>query len=456
MKKLFSAICALVLIFGASISGVFTASCSGLPGSSGLSGSGSSSGNPSASGGSGVAGERLINSVVLVNFAGEESFDEEKKANVKSVFSEGENSLGSYVSFISLGRTSVVTEIVGEVTLGFSADYFTPAYAYSTDDAAYVRINENGYVMVFLDDTVLVRRSPDMKGDSFPDSRLDRILEFLSQVVANTVGMLQQGVYNDYVKKGLPYENRKGFINRALYWKLVPKSKRHDRDGLKEKEIDKLVAHIKAGNDLFATKAAGRYERMSSGKYYEVCSYCYAAASYKELDGKTPKEMFKRYGDDRDGGMSLLDENSQDDFDKWFKLSTQEKWKIENPSHMWEISCGHTHTMIHLYLFWDDGYWFYLSGGTHCLTTEVVRMYNAMKDKGVPVLLGHAGQIVDKLLGNDDLGIIPNNDMGWRYWYGGFPKDNVINFVQLSDGNADAVIKNATWFDIDDVKLADK
>lgn len=187
-----------------------------------------------------------------------------------------------------------------------------------------------------------------------------------------------------------------------------------------------------------------------------MCSYCYAAAGYKELDGKTPKEMFKRYGDERDGGMSLLDENSQDDFDKWFKLSTQEKWEIENPSHTWEISCGHTHTMIHLYLFWDGGYWFYLSGGTHCLTTEVVRMYNAMKDKGVPVLLGHAGQIVDKLLGNDDLGIIPNNDMGWRYWYGGFPKDDVINFVQLSDGNAEAVIKNATWFDIDDVKLADK
>ena len=129
MKKLFSAICALVLIFGASISGVFTASCSGLPGSSGLSGNGSSSGSPSASGGSGVAGERLINSVVLVNFSGEEGFDEEKKANVKNVFSEGENSLGSYVSFISLGRTSVVTEIVGEVTLDYTADYFMPAYA---------------------------------------------------------------------------------------------------------------------------------------------------------------------------------------------------------------------------------------------------------------------------------------------------------------------------------------
>ena len=46
--------------------------------------------------------------------------------------------------------------------------------------------------------------------------------------------------------------------------------------------------------------------------------------------------------------------------------------------------------------------------------------------------------------------------MGWRYWYGGFTKDDVINFVQLSDGNAEAVIKNATWFDIADVKLSDK
>ena len=71
-------------------------------------------------------------------------------------------------------------------------------------------INENGYVMIFLDDTVLVRRSPDMKGDFFPDSRLDRILEFLSQTVANTVEMLQQGVYNDMLRKGCLTKTEKG------------------------------------------------------------------------------------------------------------------------------------------------------------------------------------------------------------------------------------------------------
>ena len=42
------------------------------------------------------------------------------------------------------------------------------------------------------------------------------------------------------------------------------------------------------------------------------------------------------------------------------------------------------------------------------------------------------------------------------YWYGGFPKDGVINFVQLRDGNADEVIKNATWFELNQVELANK
>ena len=143
MKRSFSAICAVILLVGALISGIFTASCSGLSGS-GLSGSGSSSNGSSASGAD-VAGERLINSVVLVNFSGEKSFNDEMKSNVKSVFSDGENSLESYVSFISLGKTSVVTKIVGEVALDFTADYFMPAYAYSAEDAAYVKINENGY-----------------------------------------------------------------------------------------------------------------------------------------------------------------------------------------------------------------------------------------------------------------------------------------------------------------------
>jgi len=138
--------CAVCLLFGALISGVFITSCSGLSGLSDSSGLSGGEGLGAASGGSGdLASERLINSVVLVNFNGEKSFDDEKRAGVKSVFSEGENSLGSYVSFISRGKTSVVTEIVGEVMPGFSADYFLPAYAYSADGAAYIKINENGY-----------------------------------------------------------------------------------------------------------------------------------------------------------------------------------------------------------------------------------------------------------------------------------------------------------------------
>ena len=288
-------------------------------------------------------------------------------------------------------------------------------------------INENGYKMVFLDNSILVNRSPDGKVDFFPDLKLDRILEFLYQVVIDMVKMLEQGTYNDYVRDGLPYENRMGVIKRSTYWKLVPNRKKADLDGLKRTEIAKFLGYINAGNGLDTKESIGRYKRMSSGKYYEVCSYCYLGAGLKGLKGKTPKEMFERYGDSRDGGMSLLNENSEDDFDKWFNLSIQEKWEIENPSHMYEIVCGHSHTMIHLILSNDEnGYWFSLSDGTHCQTMEVVRMYNAMKDKGVPATLWNEKEIADKLLGNDELGIIPNTESAWEYWYGVFQKTMLL------------------------------
>ena len=77
-------------------------------------------------------------------------------------------------------------------------------------------INESGYVMVFLDDTVLVRRSPDMKGDFFPDSRLDRILEFLSQVVANTVGCCNKAYIMIMLKRVAIRKQKRVYQPRAL------------------------------------------------------------------------------------------------------------------------------------------------------------------------------------------------------------------------------------------------
>ena len=75
--------------------------------------------------------KKIINSAVFVNFAGGEGFTNEKTERAKAVFSSGENSLEGYISFASEGKISVSTEILGEITLDNSSDYYMPAYAES-------------------------------------------------------------------------------------------------------------------------------------------------------------------------------------------------------------------------------------------------------------------------------------------------------------------------------------
>ncbi len=85
----------------------------------------------------------VINTVVLVDFSGGKSFSEEMKTVTEKVFAGSENSLDSYVSFISAGKTNVKTQIVAEVTADNGADYYSPAY--EIRGGIYEKINENGY-----------------------------------------------------------------------------------------------------------------------------------------------------------------------------------------------------------------------------------------------------------------------------------------------------------------------
>ncbi len=166
MKRIASTICAvffgLAAIFGFAAGLV---SCSDGSGSSGgLNGFNGSVGLGSSEGGNAA---RVCNSVVLVNFSGEErKFGEKEKEVLQSVFFDGEDSLKSYISFISQGKTEAETQIIGEVTLDYSADYFSPAY--EIEDGKYVKINENGYDnRLFSDDLTPAPNGGKTSADAF-------------------------------------------------------------------------------------------------------------------------------------------------------------------------------------------------------------------------------------------------------------------------------------------------
>ena len=315
-------------------------------------------------------------------------------------------------------------------------------------------IHEEGYVLLLLNDSVFLQRSPNFKPGDNCYPYMDSLIPYFSSVVDWAIASLKEGTYNEYVEKNLPYERRYGTIKRSLYWKIRPKEKKGNLEGLKASEIKRFVSYLDE-TDPKAKTPNGRYEKMSAGFYYTLCSYCYLGARYKELEGKTPKEMFRRYGDNRDGGLSTLDLDDEEAFEKWYGLDTESKWAIENSSHMWEIREGHSHTMIHLFLSKDKlGYYLTLSGGLHACTDDVARMFIALKEHGVPVDLHDARKIRAKVLGEDLLGLIPEEDPAWSYWYGGFPKAGVMNFVKLMGENQEELKAKTDWIPLKKLELS--
>lgn len=313
-------------------------------------------------------------------------------------------------------------------------------------------ISANGYTVLFINNSAVVSTSPDYKND-WDKRDVKELLLFLIDETNKIFEMLEAGTYNDYLKKALPYEYKTGTIQRSKLWQISAKEKKGYCEDLTDNEIAKFITYCKEG------EPKNRIKEMTAQKYFDACAICYAAAKFEGIENMTAKEMYIRYADNRDGGFSKLEENSSKAFEKWYRLSSQEKWKIENPSHLWEISQGGSRTRIHLFVCDDkNGYYLRLAGAEHCRAPEIVRMYNALKDKDYPVIYYNHDLVAKAIIGADEVGIIPCTDDAYSYWYGGFKKDNIISFIRLneehfSEKQIKTIIKNALWFDIEPLEL---
>lgn len=318
-------------------------------------------------------------------------------------------------------------------------------------------VTEKTYSGVWLNDSELIRQDlAEEKETAWVNADYYSFLQFLNAKVDVLLAMLREGNYNEFLEASLPYIYRIGIIDRKRLWEMDPRRREIDLENLTEEEI-KEFCQFAAEDAANNNEVKERLPRLSAGKYYEICSYCYSAARYERIHGLAPKEMFVIYGDSRDGGLSKLDEKDEDEFDAWYDRPYDQKWTIENPSHMWEIREGHTHTRIHLYPHKDKkggGYYFNLTGGSHCQTPEVSRMYIELKRRGIPVRLYQSDLIAKKLKGEDKVGIVPITTSPWQYWYGGFPIEEVLNFSTLEDvPDLDAVINAVEWFDLERLSL---
>lgn len=309
---------------------------------------------------------------------------------------------------------------------------------------------------VFLGGEFIIGINPNLEKDW--TSEITDLLEWMISSVNEAIEMLKAGTYNSFVEENLPYKYRQGSIPRKKYYELFPEETDHnDIKKLSKEEIEDFVKYV----NRFGLSEDGVIisdficPTMTSGKYFEICFYGYSENKMKGYDEMTPIEMYKRYADDRDGGLTKINPDSEVDFKTWFLKSYDEKWNEgENPSHTWEVIEGGSRTRMHLYLKKTNSGWsFSLSGSRSYCVEETVRFYLGLVHHGIYPTFYDVKELLAKILEEDKLGIVGHEGSTFAYAYGGFPDKDIVNFIYMPERKQKMFIKAATWYELQKVEL---
>lgn len=305
---------------------------------------------------------------------------------------------------------------------------------------------------VILNGEPVIRINPEKNGW---EHDISEFLEWLISEVKNVIEMLKNGEYNRYIREMLPYKYRTGTISTKEYWKIFPEEEIRHFNKMSRRECDDFKRYLEEDHTGDKDKPSGRIKEMTVNKYLRICKLGYNENKLDGFEILSPLEMYKRHADDRDGGFLTISPDSPEAFDKWYDLPNNDKWKIENPSHMWEVIEGSSRTRLHLHVYKDDGgYYLALAQNIFCCPQEAARFYIALRRNNIPVYIYGGNRIEKFLSGNGKIGIIPCFDEPYEYFYQGFEDRDVGNFVNLPEEKTDKLIPKVTWEEIPEVKLA--
>ena len=298
------------------------------------------------------------------------------------------------------------------------------------------------YHSLFLNDHLIISVEPDRKGCQFD---ISDFLTWILDGVRNVVRMVKEGTYLSYLETNLPYRYRTGTMPLPVYWELYPKEKAYHFRRISEKDCMEFNRILSESDDV----PRDRIKEMTVNKYLNFCMLGYRANNLEGCNDKTTLEMYRRYADDRDGGLLTIEPDSAKAFDRWYGLSREEKWEIKNASHAWEVIRGSSRTRIHMFVHKDEpGYYLSLSANEYCCPEYAVWFYIALMKNGIPVEFQGGRKIADYLCGRCKVAFIPVYDCGSDFYYSGMDDPEVMHFVHLPKEKMDEAIKKAAWYPI--------
>ena len=279
------------------------------------------------------------------------------------------------------------------------------------------------------------------------------LCKLILPAVEQSMEMLREGRYNQFVADNLPYQYRTGVIRRSVVYAYEPDYQERVLDGLTPEEVARYRELITSGvNDVLKI---GRLERLTANDFFRACELGYKACGYETGD-LSPSELYLRYADGRDEGLTGtghgLNEGPGIDFDD---PEAWEHWYFNRNrcgGHPWEVVRGGNSTHVDLFVCHDrytldwkvtigeltqeeadrlpHGYFFHIAGKHRPM--ESVRFYLAIHDAGLPVIISTAEEILARYEGTDYIGIVPHSETP-KYCESMFPAKygRVIDFTHV-------------------------
>lgn len=257
--------------------------------------------------------------------------------------------------------------------------------------------------------------------DDMPHNLVD-FLQWVKDALSVAIMQAEKETYLDTVDKELPYHLRYGTISRKELYNRRPDCREHRLKDLTSEEIERFIQTLGQEGDGYVPE--GEIKDMTFNLYFDYASRAFDAAGY-DIKGMTPYEQFRRYGEDF-GGHIL--ERLPHDTTEGFLYYYDDKHHMGG--HPWGLVRGSSRTRIFLWpRLTEEGFYFNFSGNEIFMAYELVKMYLALKDSGMPIRFSGCKEDIIKYLRQDDLiGIVPAYEIA-LYRQHEFPDQEVEDFM---------------------------
>jgi hypothetical protein len=203
--------------------------------------------------------------------------------------------------------------------------------------------------------------------------------------------------------------HRYGIVPNSLIRASLPDVYRIDRElgKMRTRQFVRLVEE----NRFMREKNTVR-ELMTAADYFNYCKIAYIAAARKDEhvdESLSGRELYSRHADGRHGGLLDIDETSAQEFSDWIEGKHP---KRTSGGHPWEIKRGGNTTHIDLSVIRPsyakkEGFKVVLCGPSIGRLGETIRMLLAIHDAGLPISIADPEGVRKRLLGQDNIGIVP-------------------------------------------------